>query len=339
MATPEALLFKIEGTQQISQIAGLKGKTYTVGKVSAAGKTGLSKWLFLHPTAAASNSSVALKIEGAQQISQLSGLTGKTVTVGQSPATVGGAGKWLLLNSGKGAAVASAGTTGAAAAKAKTASEMILVKAEGGRQAVDLTTLAGKSYTVMKPPIMGGTKATGWMFLKPTTGAGAAGEKIVAIKVQAGAGSTTVSSMAGKSFTVCKAPLAAGATGHQWLAFKPAAGLASKGAVATTVALKGNTLGAAQNSTIAVQTGTTGNLGSSLAGKSATATQAAKVAGSGTIWKGTGLSLGLGLGLGAWGPLLLVGVAAFGVGVYGYMKNSSDVEETPDEMVKLSLEG
>ncbi|MBF0447308.1 MAG: hypothetical protein HQL67_03820 [Magnetococcales bacterium] len=358
MAASEAILFKINGAQQTTQLAALEGKAFTVGKVSAAGNTGISKWLFLNPTdpAAAAKGSVALKIEGTRQISQLSGLAGKTVTVGKTPATLGGTGKWLLLNSGKGAVVkgaAVAGTAGVAAGGATqgtSLSEMILVKAEGGRQAVDATAMAGKTFTVMKQPMMGGMKTSNWMFLKPASGAGAAGEKIIALQVQGGTGTTSVSSLVGKSFTVSKAPMAAGAAGPQWLAFKPVAGgMASKGAVASTVAFKGAGGGACLNATpvalngnaagaVAQNSATLGKVGAgATAGKSVTV---AKTVGGGTIWKGTGLSLGLGLGLGAWGPLLLVGVAAFGVGVYGYMKNNkSNEEQIGGELAELSLEG
>ncbi|MBF0357310.1 MAG: hypothetical protein HQL70_01810 [Magnetococcales bacterium] len=354
MAAAETTIFKINGINQTSQLAALQGNTYTVGNVSAAGKTGLSKWLFLHPVAATGKqSSVALKIEGTNQISQLSGLAGKTVTVGQSPATVGGTGKFLILNSGKGAAakgaaLAAAGK-GAATTKAGTTSQMVLVKAEGARKFVDSSTFAGKSFTVMKPPAVAGAKTSNWMFLKPASGAGAAGEKIVALNIQ-GTGSTTASSMVGKSFVVSKAPMASGVAGPQWLAFKPAAagGMATKGAVASTVAFNGGPCpvatpaalngngGIAVQNTVAKTGAAAGKTGAAVAGKSATTAQAAKVASTGTIWKGTGLSLGLGLGLGAWGPLLLVGAAAFGVGVYGYMKNNPSDEA--GDMEELSLE-
>jgi hypothetical protein len=348
MAASEALLFKINGTQQTAKLASLKGKTFTIGKVSAAGNAGLSKWMFLHPaSSAAGKSTVALKIEGTRQLAQLSGLAGKTVTVGQTPATIGGAGNWLLLNTGKGAALATG--TGAAAAKGSSASQMLLVKAEGGRQAVDVTTFAGKSFTVMKPPAMGaGANASNWMFLKPASGAGAAGKDIVAFNVQGGAGTKSVSSLVGKTFTIGKAPMTAGAAGgHQWLAFKPVAGsLASKGAIASTVAFNGKaplvaTPVALNNGTTAVaNTGNTAaQTGAGLAGKTSTAAQTAKAVGGGTIWKGTGLSLGLGLGLGAWGPILLVGAAAFGVGVYGYMKNNPGVDADGGDIAELTLEG
>jgi hypothetical protein len=355
MATSEALLFKINGAQQTAQLSGLSGKTYTVGKISAAGNTGLSKWLFLNPSTNFGGQSVALKIEGTQQLSQLSGLAGKTVTIGKAPATIGGTGKFLLLNTaGKGAATAAASGAGvAAAAKGGSASKMVLVKAEGARQMADASAFAGKSFTVMKPPMMGGMKTSNWMFLKPASGAGAAGEKIVALKVQGATGSKSAASMIGKTFTVSKAPMAAGTAAPQWLAFKPVAGVASKGAVATTVALKGNTApaaalngtgggagGAVAKNSVVQAAGNTGTT-AGLAGKSTVAAQTAKTVGGGTIWKGTGLSLGLGLGLGAWGPLLLVGTAAFGVGVYGYMNNNvaSEEEESSGELAELTLEG
>ncbi len=345
MAASEAMLFKITGTQQKAQLTSLSGKTFTVGKVSSAGKAGMSKWMFLHPASkAAGTSSVALKIEGAGQVAKLSKLAGKTVTVGKSPATVGGAGSWLLLNPGSGEAAAAA----AATAKGGSASQMLLVKAEGGRQAVDVAALSGKSYTVMKPPMLGGGgKAANWMFLKPTAGAGAAGKDIVAIKVQQGAGSKTAASMVGKTFTIGNAPMTAGAAGgHQWLAFKPVgASMASK-AAATTVAFQGGANCPLTATPVAMQgngaAAQAGKAGAGLAGKGTTAAaQTAKAAaGSGTIWKGTGLSLGLGLGLGGWGPLLLVGAAAFGVGVYGYMKNKPAEEAAAEgDMTDLTLEG
>lgn len=379
MATPETLLFKLNGAQQTAQMAGLEGKTFTLGKVSTAGNTGLSKWMFLHPTAQSAGSNagaVALKLEGTQQVSQLATLAGKTVTVGKAPATIGGTSKWLMLSTGKGALGAGAAAAGAGtaagmatgAAKGGTAlSQMVLVKAEGGRQAIDATTFAGKTFTVIKPPIMAGANtATNWIFLQPSTGAGAAGENIVALKVQA-AGNTGASSLIGKSFTIGKAPMAAGAAGPQWLAFKPVTGVAAKGAAATAVALKGggncvatpvalkgggNCVAATpvalngQGTTAMANNATIGKTAPAIVTKSTATTaatttaQATKAAvGGGTIWKGTGLSLGLGLGLGAWGPLLLLGAAAFGVGVYGYLNNRGDEEAAANtDLTELTLE-
>ena len=350
MVATDALLFKINGTQQASQIAGMTGKTYKVGKVAAAGNTGLGKMMLLTPTnAAASQGSIALNIEGTRQIAQISGLAGKTVTVCKSPATVGGAGNWLMLHTGKGAAVAAGAvsTAGGAAASKASAGQMILVKAEGGRQMVDMTTLAGKSFTVMKTPVVAGARVgSEWMFLKPA--AGSTNQQIVAFKLNGGVGTKTAASLAGKSFTISKAPMAATATagGHQWLAFKPVSGMAGKGAIAATTATKANEAAAASKAAVA-EAGKAGagkaavagagkaGVGKAAvaeAGKSSIATKIASSAGGGTIWKGTGLSLGLGLGLGAWGPLLLVGAAAVGVGIYGYMRNSAEGEDGDEDM-------
>ncbi|MBF0383835.1 MAG: hypothetical protein HQL69_22695 [Magnetococcales bacterium] len=334
MATSETLLFKIEGVKQAAQVADISGQTFTVGKISTAGNTGLAKWMFLEPTATGAKGSIALKIEGTRQIAQLSGLSGKTVAVGASPATLGGTGKWLLLNTGKGAAAATGAGVGAGL-KGKTAAQMVLVKAEGGRQAVDTATLAGKTFTVMKPPMMEGVKTANWMFLKPATGAGVAGEKIVVLEVQGGVGTTSVKSLIGKSYTVSKAPLAAGAAGPQWLAFKPATSIAGKGAIAATAAAKGKagvtTKGAA------VAKAQTGKAAASLAGNPSSALQTAKAVGSGTIWNGKGMSLGLGIGLGAWGPIIALGVAVTSIAAYGYYKNNKDDEyDSIDETVNSS---
>jgi hypothetical protein len=325
MAASETLLFNLEGVQQAAQVADLGGQTFTVGKISTSGNTGLAKWMFLEPTTAGAKGSVAIKIEGTRQIAQISGLSGKTVTVGTSPATLGGTGKWLLLNTGKGAAVVTGAGTGVAAAKGKAAAKMVLVKAEGGRQAVDAATMAGKTFTVMKPPMMGGVKTANWMFLKPATGAGVAGEKIVIFKVQGGVGTTSVKSLIGQSFTVSKAPMAAGAAGPQWLAFKPATSLAAKGTIATTAAVKGKAGVAAKSAAVAkAQTG------------KVAAVHTAKAVGGGTIWHGTGMSLGLGIGLGAWGPILALGVAVAGIGAYGYYKNNKQEDDSSAETASSS---
>ncbi|MEG3620042.1 hypothetical protein V5T82_16375 [Magnetovibrio sp. PR-2] len=93
----------------------MAGKTFTIGKVTAAGK-GAGKWLLLQPkaasAAAAAKGSVMLKMEGTRQ---LAGLVGKTVTVGKAPVmgAGAGAGKWLALHpvAAKGAAAAGGGVS------------------------------------------------------------------------------------------------------------------------------------------------------------------------------------------------------------------------------------
>ena len=73
----------------------------------------------------------------------------------------------------------------------------------------------------VKKNTMVGGKAQGWLFLKPA-GSGA-GSELVAVKVQNGAGQ--LGGLAGKSFTVTKAPMAGNA--GQWLCLKPAGGTAA----------------------------------------------------------------------------------------------------------------
>ena len=139
---------------------------------------------------------------------------------------------------------------------------------------------------------------------------------IIAIKTQGDIGTVSVKSLAGKSFTVSKAPMAAGQVTPQWLAFKPATGLAAKGAVTTTAAVKGKAGVAAAKA----------KTGTAIISKPAVAAQTAKAASAGTIWNGSGLSLGLGLGLGAWGPILILGAAVAGISTYSYLKNSEEDE-------------
>lgn len=334
MAMTEPMLFAVEGARQASQVSSLAGKTYVVGQVSSAGNGLLGNWLFLRPAGdvagdvgiAAAKKTVAIKLEGARQAASLAGLTGKTVTVAKAPVTVGGACHWLALHpvSGGVGSVAAVGS----AAQGSTAG-LVMVKLEGGRQAAQLSGMSGKCFTVVQSPTLGG-KGAGWLFLQPAEG----GSKLVALKVQANAGSAASTSLVGKSFCLGKAPVAT--NGSTWLMLKPvatgsavvkggavAAAATSTGKVATaqTVALTQATAGNATTglAKVATPAAAVGKTGSAIVGKSA----AAKVAGSGVLWKGTGMGLGLGLGLGAWGPAILLGAAVTGVGVYSYLKRRS----------------
>ncbi len=351
----QAMMFKVEGTAQAAQLSGLAGKSYTVGKVSSGG-TGMSKWLFLNPSAAgagAKSGSVAIKLANAQQAAQAAGLAGKTVTVGASPVVVGGASKWLVLAPGKGATAAAAlGAAGAkTAAATKGGSSMIMMKLEGGRQMTQLSTIAGKNYTVVKAPMMG-AKAKSWLFLKPAGGAAAAGaasgkSSLIALNVQTG-NNLSLASLTGKTFTISKAPIAAGkAAASKWMLLTPVgsgAAATGAGAAAAVTAKAGSAKAAtvamangnATMQTVAMQTAATGGgATTAAAGTAATGTAVATTGAAssgGTIWSGKGLSLGLGLGLGAWGPVILLGAAAVGVGVYNYRKRSknSDAGELED---------
>ena len=363
----ETLMFKLEGLRQASQVSALSGKTFTVGKVTAAGDAagkGIFKWLFLVPQGEAAGSTVALKIEGGRQVAQLAGLAGKTVTIAPSPVVVGGTGKWLVLNSGAGAATAAkvaAVGAGGAAAKGAAGSSMVLMQLEGVQQAAQVKAMAGQTFTVIQSPVVGGA-AKGWLFMKPT--AAAAGKDIVALQVQNGT-AANLSGMVGKSFTLFKAPLAGGNTTGSWVVLQPASGAAAKG-VAGGAALVGKGAGVGTAKATAATKGTTGLMGldgieelGGLTGKTAGVTKTAVapaalkgggVAGkpaaakalvgsssgsakavaakSGTIWSGSGMSLGLGWGLGAWGPVLLAGlVAAVGYGAYQYYNNRRELEE------------
>lgn len=374
----ETLMFKLEGVKQASQASALAGKTFTVGKVSAVGNgvgNGLFKWLFLVPSGEAAGSTVALKIEGGRQAAQLAGLAGKTVTVGPSPTVIGGMSKWLVLNSGGGAAsagavgVAAAGKAGAAgvAAKGKIGSNMLLMQLEGTQQAAQMKVLSGKTFTVVKSPVVGGM-AKGWVFMKPAAGTAIAGKDLVALQIQNGT-TANLSGMVGKSFSLYKAPLAAGNATGNWVILKPVGGVAAKSAAgAAAVATKGKGLAglagfeelaatgkttgvaevaagkvpvAAKAATVGKTTGTTAKpaavkalVGSGSTGSAAAAT--ATAAKTGTIWNGTGMSLGLGWGLGAWGPVMLAGlVAAVGYGAYQYYRNSREFDEEGEEATEL----
>lgn len=358
----ETLMFKLEGLRQASQVSALSGKTFTVGKVTAAGNTagnGIFKWLFLVPKGEAAGSTVALKIEGGRQAAQLAGLAGKTVTIAPSPVVVGGTSKWLVLNSGTGAATAAKAAAvgaGGVAAKGAVGSSMVLMQLEGVQQAAQVNAMAGQTFTVIQSPVVGGT-AKGWLFMKPT--AAAAGKDIVALQVQNGT-AANLSGMVGKSFTLSKAPLASGNVTGTWIVMQPATGAAAKGVAGAALVGKSAGVGAAKAT--ATTKGAAGLMGleelggltektvtktaiaptalkggsvaskpaaaKALAGSSGGGSVTAVAAKSGTIWSGSGMSLGLGWGLGAWGPVLLAGlVAAVGYGAYQYYSNRRELEE------------
>lgn len=348
---PEMLLMaKVDGAASAAQLPLLAGKSFTIGKVTTA-NNGLSSWLFLAPQngAGISAGSVALKIEGVKQASVLGTLAGQSVTVGQAPMTIGGASKWLVLHPGNG--LVAKGLAAPVLGKGLVDSKMIMMQLEGTKQAAQLPLLAGKSFTVINPPMVG--NAGKWLFLKPTTGV--VGGDIVALKMKQSAAAQT-SMLVGKTFTIGSPPIVAG-TGNawKWLVLKPTNG------GATAVAAKGFTgAGATQATWWKIGGGVTSSSGgvsnggaaavkaalTGAPGKTAAATTMAKGTGaaattgavaatgaaagsSGTIWSGTGLSLGLGLGLGAMGPVILCGaIAVVGYGVYRYRQIRPGAEAT-----------
>lgn len=130
----EAVIFKAESAAKASQLSGLSGKTFVVGKSSLVGK-GAGKWLVLDPISGAGKGSVAIKLEGARQLvtQQISGLAGKTVTLGKTALVGEEAGKMIILNpvsgvAAKGAAAATATKTAAAVSKSSVASSTVMAK-------------------------------------------------------------------------------------------------------------------------------------------------------------------------------------------------------------------
>jgi hypothetical protein len=326
MAT-QALMFNV-GTAQSAQLPALAGKSYVAGQVTTAGN-GLNNMLFLTPVAEGGKS-VALKIEGTRQAAEISSLVGKTITVGKSPTVIGGMSNWLVIKTGGGAAATAAAAGGAAATGKGAASATMMMELEGTRQAAQIKGLAGKSFTVIKSPMMG-AKATGnWLFMKPAAGAAASSE-LVAMQIQNGTGS--LSGLVGKTYTIGKAPMVTGNAAGNWIILQPAKATAAKAAVGGTAAAKSK---AAISSTKAAKSATTAKSATAAkSGSSAIASKSSAIAasagnGGGVIWNGTGWKLGLGLGLGAWGPVIAVGaVAATSVGVYNYLKNrAEDTEES-----------
>ena len=330
----EIIMAKVADAAQATQLPALAGKSFTVGKVSAAGN-GIGNWLFLVPqgsAGAAGKGALAVKLEGSRQMAQLTALVGKPVTIGKAPTAIGAASKWLVLHPGSGIAakglVAASAGTGAAgagvAAKGMGASQLVMLKLEGARQAAQVSALSGKSFTVAKASATG-NGASNWLFLKST---GGAGQKMVALKVQNGA--TQLPALVGKTFTVGKCPMVAG-NAAKWMVLQPTSGIAAKSVAGSALAAKG-----AANVPCITGLGSTGKAAvlngagkTALGGKAATATAAATKAASatGTIWTGTGLSLGLGLGLGAMGPVLVGGLAAaVGYGVFRYRKDRMESE-------------
>ncbi|MBF0359163.1 MAG: hypothetical protein HQL70_11205 [Magnetococcales bacterium] len=324
MAT-ETMMFKI-GAGQSAQLSGLAGKSYVASKVSTAG-TGLSKMFFLTPVDAGGKS-VGLKIEGTRQVAEMTSLAGKTITIGKSPTMIGATGNWLVVNTGSaGAATTGAAATGAALKGKAAASTPFLMELEGANQGAQLKAMSGKSFTVIKSPL-GAANAKSWLFMKP---AGAAtSEKMVALQIQNGAGN--FSGLVGKTFTVGKAPIVAGNGAGNWILLQPSTGAVAKTTASVAAASKSkgaiSSVKAAKSATIAKEAGTVVKSGTTaIAGKSSTV--AAASSGSGVIWNGTGWKLGLGLGLGGWGPVLLAGVVvASGVGIYSYLKQDDDGEES-----------
>lgn len=297
------IMAQVDNANQASQLLAMSGKSFTVGKISAAGN-GLQNMLTLTPTGNAGGA-VAIKLEGTRQMMDLAALSGKTVTVAKPAMMAGGAGNWLAIKP------VAAGAT----AKA-TAGSATLVKLEGARQSMQAAGLTGQQFTVVKP-VMAGGAGNSTLFLQP-----AGGGDIVALKM---ANAAPMSGMVGKSVVVGKAPLVAGGkTGTAWLSLKPVAAATTAKTVAGGTVVAGAATATPAN---AIQMKTVAMTKVAVASPKAAAAGAIVAKGGatgGTIWKGTGLGLGVGLGLGIWGPIIVAGVGA--AAVYGYVKSRKTAE-------------
>lgn len=131
---------------------------------------------------------IIFKAESLAQASKLSGLAGKTVTVGKSSAVGHGAGKWLVLNPVSGAGKGS-----------------VAVKLEGTRQLItqQLSGLVGKKVTLGKAAVVG-EEAGKWIALKPVTGAAAKGAAAAAAATKAPAAAAVTKSTATAAATIAK---------------------------------------------------------------------------------------------------------------------------------------
>lgn len=323
MAGTGAVTLKLESAKQVAGLKTMVGKTVTVGKLPAAG----GNWLVLKPgavvagktatlaTGAATGSAFSLaKVEGAKQATQVKALMGKTFTV-IDPATVGQAGKGVLLLKPSGAAAIKAAATMTAVGGGKAAAELegaAAVKAAGAKVAAGGAKAAAELEGAAAMKGAGGMKGA-------TTSKG-----LVTIKLAGKKQALAFKGMIGKKVTI-DAPLLAGKGGAgNWFALKTVPCVATKATagvgVAKGAAMSKSVVGSKMAMT-GKAVGTKGTLAASaLKGTAAT----------GTIWTGTGWSLGLGLGLGSLGPAML-GAAAAGAGYAYYRKKNKSEDDVSDD--------
>jgi|GEM_PF-5306146 hypothetical protein len=364
----ETLMVQVGGAKQASALSALAGKSFTVGKISTAAG-GMANVALLTPTGAAAGAkSIAVQLEGARQAAQLSAFAGKTVVIGNAPAAMGGTSSWLMLHPVTGAAAAK-GAVGAGVAakgiagKGASIAGVKMLQVEGAKQGAALASMTGKSFTVVSPMAATGTKTGGWIFLKPTAAAAskgastAGGGKMIAFKLHQAA--TQLPGLAGKTFTIGKAPMVAGGTAGKWLVLQPAAGAAIKGAAAvgatgagaaaaskaagTAAASKtaggaagstlgkgvgfgaaGKTAGIASKAAVGKGTVLAGAAGKATAGKLAMNTGAIAAGGAKVAVGGKGVGMAVLGSAGLWGPLALGLVVAAGVAGYIRQRRSSD---------------
>ncbi|ABK44738.1 conserved hypothetical protein [Magnetococcus marinus MC-1] len=201
----EPTMLKIEGAKQMAKVATMAGKTYTVVP-SSAGAMGLAKWITLTPVNAGATSSVTIKLEGTRQMAAANNLAGKNVFIDPSPTLIGGqTSKFLVMTPVNNASAVSAAqlpepstlvqlegarqaaqvskfigktVTVVPAPNVAQANGMVYFKPAGGQasvgikvqdaNAMGLSSMNGKSYTIAKAPMATGNVTGNWLLFKPT---------------------------------------------------------------------------------------------------------------------------------------------------------------------------
>lgn len=312
----DLVLIKVESAMQSGQVGAMAGQTATVSSVSAN-----TKLATLVPTDG--GASVTVKLDATRQVAEMKALLGKTVMVGKSPAAMGGVGNWISLYPA--AAQVKAGTA---------ASQIIMLKVEGGMAAAQLPGLVGQSVTVAQPQVMAGTKAANMLYLKTAGSNGG----LMGLKVQS---LMQAKGLVGSTFMVMQSPVVGGPVG-KYLVLTPISATTAKVAAGTAIAAKFTPAAATVTKGATVTAAGAGAAGAGAAAvggggmmMAAGANPIAAASAGSSILGAKGVALGLGIGAGAWGPVLLGIAGVAGVAsLYAYYKQrrySSDLSD--DELL------
>ena len=311
----DLVLIKVESAMQSGQVGAMAGQTATVSSVSAN-----TKLATLVPTDG--GASVTVKLDATRQVAEMKALLGKTVMVGKSPAAMGGVGNWISLY-----------PAGAQVKAGMAASQIVMLKVEGGMAAAQLPGLVGQTVTVAQPQVMAGTKAANMLYLKAAGSNGG----LMGLKVQS---LLQAKGLVGSTFMVMQSPVVGGPVG-KYLVLTPISATAAKVAGGTAIAAKFTPAAMTVSKGAAVGAGTAAvGVGSAATGgggmmMAAGANPIAAASAGSSMLGAKGVALGLGLGAGAWGPVLLglagvVGVASL-YAYYNQRRYSSDLSD--DELL------
>ncbi|MBF0604492.1 MAG: hypothetical protein HQL07_12475, partial [Nitrospirae bacterium] len=210
-AAKKTVAIKLEGARQMASLSSLTGKTVTVAKTPVT-VGGACNWLALHPatggaaavggaaSGSASSGLVMVKLEGARQAAQLTGLSGQTFTVVPSPMMGGKGAGWMFLQPSGGGG------------------KLVALKVQANAGSATASSLVGKSFVLGKGSLAA-KGGSAWVMFKP------AGSAVMA------KGGACIAAAAGGAN--CVTPTA------QTVAFTPAAPAAAK-AAGTTAGVAGN---------------------------------------------------------------------------------------------------